>query len=400
VPAVAKQLQPISIEKLFAGRTARAAGRQNSNSFQFRSTSLKANEDDTFNVDVVVTTETPCLRNVSPWDYLCGPNGEEITQYEEVLMCNPDAVDPEYLDAGMSVCDSHMTMLVSEVGYGDVIPDSVEYQNVDGVNQMTATLRLNGIAQELGIVDAVKNRTIKFLSPAYDILEAAWWIVEGSLPQLIVTRWKPTELSFVSVPADVKAQVRDRKGRQIRSRQQEHTMPAPAKTEVLPTAEEIAAAQAIVDAAAVRAKAAAAPVAPTAAEIAAAIESLRSKTAPTAEVPAPQAGERTVIPADNPEFALIMVGAKKLGPHVVEAVEGARLMGDSLQEIREEAREARRSRPQPQINSDQSFQLDDKGQVIPGSVKPGARSAGSFNAYEILQSIKEAESKNPGKRYR
>lgn len=97
---------------------------------------------------------------------------------------------------------------------------------------------------------------------------------------------------------------------------------------------------------------------------------------------------RAVIAADAPQMVQTLKSARHFGQHVFEAADNARSLGGTMDDIRDAALEARRSRPQPTITPDIKL-------LVPGAVDSpagGMRTLTEMNAYEIMSAV-DAEKK-------
>jgi hypothetical protein len=155
-------------------------------------------QPDTFNaetrtVEVVWTTGARVLRY----------NFWEDERYEEELEISPAAVDMARMGTGAApVLNSHRTgTLADQIGV-------VERCWLDG-NEGRAVLRLSGREDLAGIVADIQSGIIRNISVGYSVQEYQVTRAQGKLPVYRAVRWTPSELSFVTVPADAQAGTRD-----------------------------------------------------------------------------------------------------------------------------------------------------------------------------------------------
>lgn len=301
-------------------------------------------------VEAVMASQTPVRRQCQPWECLLGPNGEEISVYDEVLVCTPEAVRTTYLDSGMSFCDTHNRFSVMQT-FGATLPGKDGYR-FEGA-ELIGVIELNDIADACEVTDAIRTGSLKYVSISYSIYRAEW-DMSGSVPLLRVTDWEPEEVSICAVPADVTAKVRSRFSAHRRAARQktESIMPPTATPSATP-----------------------APAAdPTA-------------TTPLAAARSEPAAV-TVIPADNSEFVAMLDLVRRMSggaQSVLDAVEAARSLGSSIDEIRAVARRS---------NLERSLAAPATTSALPIAAEPpaapGKRSVVTeFDAYAILQRRKE-----------
>jgi hypothetical protein len=126
--------------------------------------------------------------------------------FEEILTVSREAINLERLNLGAPALDSHSAYSTySQVGV-------VERGWVEGA-EGKATIRFPtaGIdAASDRMFGLVSERIIRSVSVGYSIDQAR--VVEaekkGEIEKRIVERWTPYEISFVTIPADARAQVR------------------------------------------------------------------------------------------------------------------------------------------------------------------------------------------------
>ncbi len=125
--------------------------------------------------------------------------------YVEELSMDASAVRLGRLNAGACLLDSHNTYSLSSV-LGSVVPGSVSIANGEG----TARVRLAKTPDVADTVAKIIDGHIRSLSVSYNVFEFQRTEREGEHPHMLATDWEPVELSFVTVPFDAAAQVRQR----------------------------------------------------------------------------------------------------------------------------------------------------------------------------------------------
>lgn len=126
--------------------------------------------------------------------------------FDEILTVSREAINLERLNLGAPALDSHSAYSTySQVGV-------VERGWIDGT-EGKATIRFpsEGIDKASDrMFGLVRERIIRSVSVGYSIDQAR--VVEaekkGQVEKRIVERWTPYEISFVTIPADARAQVR------------------------------------------------------------------------------------------------------------------------------------------------------------------------------------------------
>lgn len=123
--------------------------------------------------------------------------------YEEELAVSPEAVDLARLGSGAApVLDSHATRaLANQIGV-------VERAWIDGAVGR-AVLRLSGREDLAGLVQDIRDGIIRNISVGYSVERYEVTREVGKLPVYRAARWTPSELSFVTVPADAAATTRN-----------------------------------------------------------------------------------------------------------------------------------------------------------------------------------------------
>jgi len=156
-------------------------------------------------VEVVFATETPVRRKrYEGWD--------RVIDFDEILTISKAAIDFTRLNAGAPVLDSHARFSTSTQR------GVVERAWIDGTDAR-ALLRFPtaGLDVEADRLFAlIADGIVRNVSAGYSLQKVK--IVEpekrGDVQKVIVTRWTPTEISFVSVPADHASGVRAEDGKQ------------------------------------------------------------------------------------------------------------------------------------------------------------------------------------------
>ena len=157
-------------------------------------------------VEVVFATETPVRRRrYEGWD--------RIIEFDEVLTISKAAIDFTRLNSGAPVLDSHSQWsTTNQVAV-------VDKAWIDG-SDARALLRFPaaGIDPAVDRLFAlVAEGIVRNISVGYQLGKIK--IVEpekrGDVQKVIVQRWTPTEISFVTVPADPASGVRSENGSQL-----------------------------------------------------------------------------------------------------------------------------------------------------------------------------------------
>lgn len=128
-------------------------------------------------VELSFASETPVEREI---------NG---TQYNEILLCNPENVVLSRLNDGSPVLVEHDPL--RQVGI-------VENARVDMDKVCRATVRFSTLGSAQTIFGMIVEGIRPKISVGYNIRD---YYFEGN--NLIVTRWEPYEISSVSTPADI-----------------------------------------------------------------------------------------------------------------------------------------------------------------------------------------------------
>lgn len=141
-------------------------------------------------VDVVYATETPILT----WDWSEG-------QFYEVLAITPEAIMTERLDSGAPVLNSHDKWdVLKQLGVID------RHWIADG--QAWATIRLSKRAELDSLLQDIADGIVRNISAGYRVWEYTKVTTADSIPTYRATKWEPHEVSWVTVPADVRSGVR------------------------------------------------------------------------------------------------------------------------------------------------------------------------------------------------
>lgn len=157
-------------------------------------------DTETRTLDLVWTTgATVRRRRYVGWD--------TVVPFDEILLVSDKAIDLSRMNAGAPVLDSHSVWSTfSQVAV-------VERAWVDG-GEGKASIRFpkSGIDERADrMFGLVSDGIIKNVSVGYSIdkirIEEAQ--KKGEVEKVFVERWTPNEISFVTVPADLGAQVRN-----------------------------------------------------------------------------------------------------------------------------------------------------------------------------------------------
>ena len=132
---------------------------------------------------------------------------DTVVPFDETLVVTPAAVDLSRMNGGAPVLDSHSTWST----YSQVaVVERAWIEKGEG----WATIRFPSAGVDEAadrLFGLVSERIVKNISVGYTINKLR--IIEpekkGEIEQHIVERWTPHEISFVTVPADPKAQVRN-----------------------------------------------------------------------------------------------------------------------------------------------------------------------------------------------
>ncbi|AOF97123.1 caudovirus prohead protease family protein [Sphingobium sp. RAC03] len=126
---------------------------------------------------------------------------------DEELETGPIHVRLDRLNAGAPVLDTHQRGgLANQIG--TVVPGSARMQGGQGI----ATLKLSERPEIASLVDDIANGIIRNLSVGYTVHSYEIERNAGGRPLYRAIDWEPFEISFVPVPFDALAQVRNRSG--------------------------------------------------------------------------------------------------------------------------------------------------------------------------------------------
>ncbi|EPR16050.1 hypothetical protein M527_22885 [Sphingobium indicum IP26] len=129
---------------------------------------------------------------------------ESFETVDEELDTRSTAVRLDRLNAGAPVLDTHRRSgLANQIGA--VVPGSARMQNGQGV----ATVRLSDRPDIASIVSDIASGIIRNLSVGYMVHVYEIERAPGQRPLYRAVDWEPFEISFVPVPFDAQAQVRD-----------------------------------------------------------------------------------------------------------------------------------------------------------------------------------------------
>lgn len=151
-------------------------------------------------IEVTFTTGAAFRR--MRWNGWDGPG----IPFDEILNVSREAINLDRLNAGAPALDSHSTWSTySQVGV-------VERAWIEGAEgRATIKFPSAGIDKDADrMFGLVSEGIIRNVSVGYSIDEVRVEepVKRGDVEKRIVTRWTPFEISFVTVPADPKAQVR------------------------------------------------------------------------------------------------------------------------------------------------------------------------------------------------
>lgn len=128
--------------------------------------------------------------------------------YEEELVVNSKSVNTERLDAGtVQLLDNHQTY----GGVGSIFGVVSEYKIGDGF--VDVRVKLSNDPEKAGVVGDIRDGIIKAVSFGYsqdavEVTDAKARTDGGKMPLYKVTRFTPSEVSMVTVPADPHAGTR------------------------------------------------------------------------------------------------------------------------------------------------------------------------------------------------
>lgn len=145
---------------------------------------------ETREVDVVFATERPI------------PTFGWEEEYDEVLVCTPEAVCMERAERGLPVMDCHNTSSVfNQIG---------RTVNVwfNDKRELCARIRFSERAEVVELFKDIVSGIVKDISVGYVIYKYEREEREGQRPIYRAVYWMPTELSFAPVQADIGSEVR------------------------------------------------------------------------------------------------------------------------------------------------------------------------------------------------
>lgn len=161
-----------------------------------RSLSLRAETYDETARTVEVVFTTGARRTMFDW--------ERWDYVDEELSTDPAHVRLERINAGGPVLDTHQRYeLRNQIGV--VVPGSARIEGGQGV----ATLQLSAREEVAGVVQDIRDGIIRNISVGYRVYTYEKTEKDGQRPIYRAVDWEPAEISFVPVPADAGAQVRD-----------------------------------------------------------------------------------------------------------------------------------------------------------------------------------------------
>lgn len=145
-------------------------------------------------VDVVFATETT---DVQRYDW----NNDVI--FIEQLVCTPEAVRLERLNAGAPLLDDHNKYY----GVRGVLGVVEKASMVN--NEGRATIRFSQREEVIPIMNDVKDGILRSISVGYKVNKYEKQpVIEGETPVYRVIDWTPMEISLVPIPADIGSGVR------------------------------------------------------------------------------------------------------------------------------------------------------------------------------------------------
>lgn len=153
-------------------------------------------------VEIVFATEAPVRRY--NWRY----NDYEGEFFDEVLSVDPAHVRLERLNAGGPLLNEHMRGKGVFGVYGTVEKTWIK----DGPNgpELRAKVRFSKAKKAERYFQEVKDGIIRCVSVGYNVITFTREEAVGTntVPVYRATEWEPTEVSFVSVPADINSGIR------------------------------------------------------------------------------------------------------------------------------------------------------------------------------------------------
>jgi HK97 family phage prohead protease len=119
--------------------------------------------------------------------------------YLEELVISEDAIDASRLTAGA------VNMILDHKAEGLPIGRVIGYRIEN--DELIATVKLSESKANEDVVTDIRSGVIRTVSIGYHILEIQE-LEENGIPVIRVTRWRPAEISIVTIPADPLAQIR------------------------------------------------------------------------------------------------------------------------------------------------------------------------------------------------
>jgi len=147
--------------------------------------------------DVVFATNS----EVQMWNW-------DMGAYTEILDMNPESVRLERFNTGAPLFDNHDTSDGVEGVLGAIVPGSAK---VDG-SVGTCRVKMSTYQDPEGCIEGawhkVKEGIVRTLSIGYSVYRA---VIEDTEKKIYrATDWEPFELSLAPIPADIKAQIREK----------------------------------------------------------------------------------------------------------------------------------------------------------------------------------------------
>lgn len=138
-------------------------------------------------IEVAFATETPISREI------------ENELYFEILLCDEQSVDLKRINNKGAVLFNHDR---------DKLLGTVVSTSIDADRVCRATLRLSNVGLGSTMFSMIEEGILSHISVGYNIYD---YRVEGN--NIIVTRWEPSEISLVTVPADINCSIGRSEGR-------------------------------------------------------------------------------------------------------------------------------------------------------------------------------------------
>lgn len=132
-------------------------------------------------------------------------NSWSVGLFYEILGMQPDQVRLERLNSGANVLDNHDAY--SSVR--EAVVGVIEKAWVDN-GELHAKLRFSTRDDVKPLIEDVKNGIVRNISIGYSVFKFLVTEEAGGIPEYRAIDWEPYEVSFVSVPADYLAGVRNR----------------------------------------------------------------------------------------------------------------------------------------------------------------------------------------------